>query len=155
IFLQYLQKAIHKTYAPLLEKGLKYPFITLLIAAVIFGGSLFLIPVIGLSLFPSSEKPQFLIDVNTPLQSNLLHTDSIMHKVEKGLSEVPEVKYYTTNVGKGNPQIYYNVIQKNQQSNFGEIFVQLKPDIEAEQKKEIINQLREKWTPFEGAKIKV
>src|SRR5699024_6709774 len=69
IFLQYLQKAIHKTYAPLLEKGLKYPFITLLIAAVIFGGSLFLIPVIGLSLFPSSEKPQFLIDVNTPLQS--------------------------------------------------------------------------------------
>lgn len=155
IFLQYLQKAIHKTYAPLLDKGLKYPFITLLIAAAIFGGALFLIPVIGLSLFPSSEKPQFLIDVNTPLQSNLPHTDSIMYKIEKGLSKVPEVKYYTTNVGKGNPQIYYNVIQQNQQSNFGEIFVQLKPDIEAEEKKEIINQLREKWTPFEGAKIEV
>src|SRR5699024_3908468 len=45
LFLRGLKKAIHKTYAPLLDKGLKYPWMTLCIAALIFVGSLLLIPV--------------------------------------------------------------------------------------------------------------
>ncbi len=155
LFLQYLQKGIHKTYAPLLDKGLKHPVVTLIIAAIIFGGALLLIPVIGMSLFPSSEKPQFLVDVTAPLQSNLSYTDSVMHKLEEELKENPAVQYYTSNVGKGNPQIYYNVLQENEHSNFGEIFVQLKPDVNADEKRAIIEQLREKWTPFEGAKVEV
>lgn len=155
LFLQYLQKGIHKTYAPLLDKGLKHPVATLIIAAIIFGGALLLIPVIGLSLFPASEKPQFLVDVTTPLQSNLSYTDSIMSQLESELKAIPEVQYYTSNVGKGNPQIYYNVIQENEHSNFGEIFVQLDPGVRADEKKEIIEQLRNRWTPFEGAKVEV
>src|SRR5699024_1864207 len=124
-FLQALQKGIHTTYGPLLDRGLKHPVVTLLIALVIFGGSLFLIPVVGTSLFPSSEKPQFLIDVYTPLQSNIYYTDSVVTELEKKIAEIPEVEYYTSNVGKGNPQIYYNVMQKHASPDFAEIFVQL------------------------------
>jgi len=154
-FLRALKKAIHKTYAPILDKGLKHPGITLMIAAAAFGGSLLLIQVIGMSLFPSSEKPQFLIDVSTPLQSNIYYTDSVMRTIEQQLAAMPEVEYYTANTGKGNPQIYYNVLQRNESSDFGEIFVQLRPDIKANEKKEIIAQLRNRWTPFKGAKVEV
>lgn len=155
MFLRGLQKGIHKTYAPLLDRGLKYPWITLVIAALIFGGSLLLIPVIGTSLFPSSEKPQFLVDVSAPLQANIEYTDSVVREIGEELGELPEVQYYTANSGKGNPQIYYNVAQKNERSDFGEIFVQLKPEIKSDEKKKIIEKLRNKWTPFEGAKIEV
>ncbi len=155
IFLQYLQRGIHKTYAPLLDKGLKHPGKTLVIAGLIFAGALFLIRVIGTSLFPPSEKPQFLIDVHAPLQSNIHYTDSIMHKIERQLGEIPSVKYYTSNVGKGNPQVYYNVLQENEHSDFGEIFVQLQPNVKTKEKKKIIDSLREKWTPFNGAKVEV
>ncbi|HEX2846683.1 MAG TPA: efflux RND transporter permease subunit, partial [Chitinophagaceae bacterium] len=52
IFLRGLQKLIHGTYAVLLDKALKRPWLTIAIAAAIFAGSLALIPVIGSSLFP-------------------------------------------------------------------------------------------------------
>jgi multidrug efflux pump subunit AcrB len=150
-----LQKGIHKTYAPLLDRGLKHPVITLIIAAAIFGGALFLIPVIGVSLFPASEKPQFIIDISAPLQSNIFYTDSITKEIEKDLEKISEIKYYTSNTGKGNPQIYYNVLQRNESSEFAEVFVQLKPGIRANEKTKIIELLRDKWTPFPGAKIEV
>ncbi|WP_199119699.1 efflux RND transporter permease subunit [Pedobacter sp. ASV28] len=155
IFLRTLQKIIHGSYAKLLDKALRKPWLTILIAIGIFLGSLAIIPVIGFSLFPSSEKPQFIINVSTPLQSNLKYTDSITKQLEKELKEIPEVKYFASNVGKGNPRIYYNLLQQNERSDFSEIFVLLHPDIRADRKLEIIEQLRKRWTPYLGAKVEV
>lgn len=155
IFLRGLQKLIHGSYSVLLDKALKRPWMTIVIAIVIFAGSLALIPVIGSSLFPSSEKPQFMIDITAPLQSNIYYTDTITKRVERELAKVPEVKYYSSNVGKGNPRVYYNVNQQNERTDFAEIFVQLDPDTKPDRKLEIIEQLRGQWTPFPGAQVEV
>jgi len=155
IFLRGLQKLIHGTYARLLDKALKRPWLSIAVAVVIFVGSLALIPVIGSSLFPASEKPQFLIDITAPLQSNIYYTDTITRQIEKELKQVPEIRYYASNTGKGNPRIYYNVNQQNERSDFAEIFVQLDPDTKPGRKLEIIEMLRNKWTPYPGAKVEV
>jgi multidrug efflux pump subunit AcrB len=155
IFLRGLQTLIHGTYAKLLDRALKHPVITMIVALVIFVGSLQLIPVVGVSLFPASEKPQFLIDISAPQQSNIYYTDTIARQIEGDLRQFPEVKYYASNVGKGNPRIYYNVTQQNEHSDFAEVFVQLQPDINPKRKVEIIEQLRQKWTPYPGAKVEV
>ncbi len=155
IVLKTLQKIIHGTYAKLLDKALHKPVVTIIVAVIIFGGSLALIPVIGFSLFPASEKPQFLVNISTPLQSNLHYTDSITKQIEQELKTIPEVKYFATNVGKGNPRIYYNVLQQNERSDFSEIFVLLKDDIKADKKVKLIENLRKKWSPYLGAKIEV
>ncbi len=155
IFLQGLQKVIHSAYAPLLDKGLKHPVLTLLIAGIIFTTALMLVPVIGTSLFPASEKPQIMIEVRTPLQSNIYYTDSVMKGIEEELKDMPEVRFFTSNTGKGNPQIYYNVLQRNESSNFGEIFVQLQPDTSPDEKVALITRLRERWISYPGAAIEV
>lgn len=155
IFLRALQRVIHGTYARLLDKALKHPWKTLGVALVIFAGSLALIPVIGTSLFPASEKPQFLIDITAPLQSNIYYSDSIARGIEKQLRSVPEIKYFASNVGKGNPRIYYNVNQQNERTDIAEIFVQLDPGTNPSRKLEIIEKLREQWTPYPGAKVEV
>ncbi|WP_443944473.1 efflux RND transporter permease subunit [Pedobacter sp. AW1-32] len=155
IFLRTLQKIIHGSYAKLLDKALAKPILTIVIAVLIFAGSVMLIPVIGFSLFPASEKPQFLINISTPLQSNLNYTDSVTREIEKELKKIPEVKYFASNVGKGNPRIYYNVLQQNERSDFSELFVLLKPEIRSDRKIEIIEMLRRKWTPYPGAKVEV
>jgi len=155
IFLRTLQKIIHGSYAKLLDKALQKPVLTIVIALAIFGGSIALIPIIGFSLFPSSEKPQFLINVSTPLQSNLKYTDSITKQLEKELKTIPEVKYFASNVGKGNPRVYYNVLPQNERTDFSELFVMLQPDVKADRKAEIIELLRKKWTPYPGAKVEV
>ncbi|MGE6221731.1 efflux RND transporter permease subunit [Nubsella zeaxanthinifaciens] len=155
IFLRTLQKIIHGSYAKLLDKALQKPLVTIAIGVLIFAGSVALIPVIGFSLFPASEKPQFIVAVSTPLQSNLKYTDSITKQIEKELKEIPEVKYFASNVGKGNPRIYYNLLQTNERTDFSEIFVLLHPDVRADQKVALIEKLRAKWSPYLGAKVEV
>ncbi|RDC54476.1 AcrB/AcrD/AcrF family protein [Pedobacter chinensis] len=155
VFLRTLQKIIHGSYSKLLDKALAKPILTIVIALGIFAGSILLIPVIGFSLFPASEKPQFLINISTPLQSNLKYTDSITRQIEKELKAIPEVKYFASNVGKGNPRIYYNVLPQNERTDFAELFVLLQPDIRSDRKIEIIEMLRKKWTPYPGAKVEV
>jgi multidrug efflux pump subunit AcrB len=106
-------------------------------------------------LFPASEKPQFLVEITTPLQSNLSYTDSITKQIERELSRHPKITYFATNVGKGNPRIYYNVIPENERTDYTQIFVQLDEQASAEDKLELIEELRTKWTPYPGAKVEV
>ncbi len=155
IFMRGLKKIIHGSYSLLLDKALARPWWTVGIAAVIFIGSLQLFPVIGFSLFPASEKPQFLIEITTPLQSNLNYTDSITRQIERELSGQKKVEYFASNVGKGNPRIYYNIIPENERTDFTQIFVQLEDHTSAEEKLLLIEELRNKWTPYPGAKVEV
>ena len=143
VFMKALQKLIHGSYSRLLDNALKHPVITTVLAGVIFFGSLQLFPLIGFALFPASEKPQFIINAITPLQTNLEKTDSVARYVEEVVSRVPQVSYYATNVGKGNPRIYYNVVQENERTDFAQIFVQLDDHTSPEGKLSIINSLRD------------
>ena len=149
------QKGIHVSYAPLLEKALKKPVATLVLAGTIFFVSLGLFPVIGFSLFPSSEKPQFLVNITTPLQSNLSNTDTLVRQVEQEVAKIPELKNFATNVGKGNPRIYYNEIPENERSDYGQLFVQLKPETSAPRKLEIIQTLQASFAKVVGSKVEV
>jgi multidrug efflux pump subunit AcrB len=155
IFLRVIKKLISGSYSKLLDVAIKKPVITLLIALGIFIASLQLFPILGFSLFPSSEKPQFLVNIFSPMQSNIAYTDSICKKIEKELKLIPEVQYVSANVGKGNPRIYYNVIPLNERSDYAGLFVQLKEGTGVDRKIEIIDQLRNKWTPYPGAKVEV
>jgi multidrug efflux pump subunit AcrB len=155
LFLRLLQRVIHGSYSKLLDRALKHPVMTTVAAGLIFVASMQLFPVIGFALFPASEKPQFIINTIAPLQTNLEQTDSVAHHVESVVSEIPEVVYYATNIGKGNPRVYYNVIQENERTDFAQTFVQLADDTSPERKLEIINSLREQFHHFPGAKIEV
>jgi multidrug efflux pump subunit AcrB len=149
-----MKKGIHKTYGSLLDKALKWPIATLLLAGGIFAGSLALVPLIGNSLFPKSEKPMFLIDIETPQGTNLKKTNEVTRYVEQILKKEPLITSFSTNVGKGNPRVYYNVIQRNESENFAEIFVQVE-GLETEEKVEVIEKLRKKLERYPGAEIKV
>jgi len=150
-----MQKVIHKSYGVFLDKALKHPGRTAIIALAIFLGSLALIPIVGFSLFPASEKPQFMIHVKSALQSNIQHTDSITRAIENELKQIPDVKYFTSNVGKGNPRVYYNMQQAREDVSYADIFVQLHDDVKSKDKVALIEKLRAKWTPYLGAKVEV
>lgn len=149
-----MKKGIHKTYGSVLDRALHWPKTTLLIAGLIFAGSLALVPLIGNSLFPKSEKPMFLIDIETPQGTNLKKTNEIARYVEGVLKQEPLITSFSTNVGKGNPRVYYNVIQRNESENFAEIFVQVQ-GLETEEKVAVIEKLRKKLERYPGAEIKV
>ncbi|TDQ10934.1 efflux RND transporter permease subunit [Pedobacter metabolipauper] len=152
--LRLLKRGIHTTYGKVLNSALRNPKTTLAIILTIFIGSLCLVPVIGSSLFPKSEKPMFLVQIETPEGTNIKATDKVTRFVESKLKKVPEISSFSSNVGKGNPRIYYNVIPHNESENFAEIFVQVE-GLETREKVAVIEKLRKELEGYPGAEIKV
>ena len=154
LFMRGLKKFIGGSYRRLLHSAITRPVTTLLVALAIFVGSIALVPVVGFSVFPASEKPMFLINIETPLGTSLAATDQVARYVENEIKSIPDLKNYATNVGRGNPRIYYNVIPQNEVSNYAQLFVQLKETPPAEKRK-LIDQLRIKFKHYPNAKIEV
>lgn len=155
IFMRGLKAMIGGSYAKLLHRALDRPILTILIALAIFGGTLLLVPRVGFSLFPKSEKPQFLINIKMPPGTNLNETNRVAQHVDSVLRQKDYVRYYTTNVGKGNPRIYYNVIQASESPNFAQVFVQLREDMMPTEKEHHIDELRNTFANYPNAKIEV
>jgi len=155
LFMRLLKKLISGTYSRLLDWAIVRPKTTLLIALAIFVASLQLFPIVGFSLFPASEKPQFMVNIFSPLQSNLAYTDSVSKLIESDLRKLPEVKYVSANVGKGNPRIYYNAIPLNDRTDYANLFVQLQEETSIEEKINLIEKLRTKYTNYPAAIIEV
>jgi multidrug efflux pump subunit AcrB len=154
IFLRGLKRFINGSYRRLLHAAIARPAITLLVALGIFIGCLSLIPRVGFSVFPSSEKPMFLINITTPLGTSLPATDSVTRWVERQIRHLPDLKNYATNVGRGNPRIYYNVIPQNEVSNYAQLFIQLN-ETTSFRKRQMIDSLRKRFSNYAGAKIEV
>jgi len=153
-FLRGLRRFINGSYRRLLHAAIARPVLTLLVAFGIFIGCLALIPRVGFSVFPSSEKPMFLINITTPLGTSLPATDSVARFVEGQIRQLPDLKNYATNVGRGNPRIYYNVIPQNEVSNYAQLFIQLK-ETPSFRKRQMIDSLRLRFKDYPGAKIEV
>ncbi|MCC7052090.1 MAG: efflux RND transporter permease subunit [Gemmatimonadaceae bacterium] len=119
--LRWLEHTIDATYTPLLHRALARPVATLGVALALFAGSLALIPLIGFSLFPKAGIPQFRVTVQMPDDASIAHTDSAARFVERTLRARPEVAHVLTNVGHGNPYVYYNVMPVNNRANFAEV----------------------------------
>jgi multidrug efflux pump subunit AcrB len=153
--LQRIMDAIHRYYRPALHYCLARPKAT--VAAAI-GGSLLLsfllVPVLGSSLFPKADTPQFLVQVDTPTGTSLAETDRALRFVEAELDKLPGVQSVFTNLGRGNPQIYYNHIQRNESAGYGEIFVTL-DSYNTRKTPELLDGLRSRLDQYPGARISV
>ncbi len=154
IFLRGLNRVIDATYARWLHVALARPVATLAAAAVLFVGSLALVPLVGFSLFPSAGTPQFLVTVEAPDGWSIAESDSAARFVERVLQERPEVRGVFTNVGRGNPDIYYNVIPGHERPDVAELFVVL-DHFDARRTPLMLDSLRSRFDAYPNARIQV
>lgn len=154
-FLRKLQGFLTYSYRGIMPLALKWPKVTIGISLALSVLAFLLFPLAGFKLFPTSEKPMFLINIKMPLQANIPESDRAARLVETELKKHKEIVYYTSNVGKGNPQIYYNVHQQDIKPDFAQIFVQLEEETSPDAKTELIKRLRGKFGDFPYAKIEV
>jgi multidrug efflux pump subunit AcrB len=153
--LQRIMGAIHRYYRPALHYCLLRPKATLI---AIIGGSflvsVLLVPLVGSSLFPKADTPQFLISIEAPNGTSFAATDKALRFVEKELATLPNLKSWFSNLGHGNPQIYYNHIVRKNAANYAEVFVQLK-NYDTRQTPKDLDALRTKLSRYPNARIYV
>ncbi len=153
-FQKLLDKFIVKAYLPSLRAALSYPISTLCLAFLVLASSLLLVPHIGSSLFPKADKPIFRININAPDGSSLDETDAVAREVEEVLAEKQFVTSYETNVGYGNPKIYYNLFPPAREAHFGQILVAV-DTYNPERLEEYAQEIRDEFADYTRAKISV
>ncbi|MFZ1702848.1 MAG: efflux RND transporter permease subunit, partial [Saprospiraceae bacterium] len=154
-FFRAFRTYINTPYQNLLTWCMKHPAITLMAAGVLFASSLLLVPKLGFSLFPESEKPILTIDIETEPGTNLAHTDKVVRTLEKQILQMPEVDHISANVGKGNPRIYYNEFQRQNAENIGQIIVYMDTKTSVPEVAKFAEKTRNSLVGVPGTKIEV
>ena len=150
--LQRVMQIIHNVYGPALRWALARPKTTLLAALGLFLVIAATIPLIGFSLFPSADVPQFVIRVDAPDGASVEETDRALRFVEARLAEHPEVKRWYTHLGHGTPFVYYNYFSQGRTANLGEVFVELRA-FDPKRTPKLFEALRARFSDYAAARI--
>ncbi len=97
-------------YGNRLAATLKRPALTVGLALGLSAVALALLPFMGVQFFPAAERPEFLIDIETPRGCSLDETHAIARKVADLVREKPGVEGVYTYAGTQVPKFYYNEI---------------------------------------------
>ena len=152
--LQGLNWVLERSYRRLLHWSISRPIVTVAIASALFLGSLALIPVVGFSLFPKAGIPQFIVTIEAPEGSSITEVDSAARYVEVTLLGKQGIRTVLTNIGKGNPMVYYNRNSLGEKPNIGELFVLL-DEYNAHTTPLFLNGLRDTFSKYPNAKIEI
>lgn len=152
--LQAINGAIHRFYQPILHWGLQRPKLTVWGAMSLCIATLGALPLIGASLFPASDSPYFMVRVETPEGSGMEATDRAVRDVSGIVATFPGLTARMDNVGRGNPQIYYNNIPREDDTRYGEVFVTIEKWLPDESPQRL-DALRRKLDAYPDAKVSV
>ncbi len=153
-FLRAFDRVVHATYAPLLDRALRRPVLALLAAGIFVAGSAALIPAVGFSLFPKAETPQFYVRITAPEGASIEATDHAARFAEGIMLRRPEVRAVFTSVGRDNPQMYYNVVPRRENSRVGQLFVVL-DEYNQQRTPALLDSMRTELAQYPAAKLEL
>lgn len=149
-----LNRLIEGEYSKRRDFGLKKPMVILFAIILLFAGSLFLFKLVGITFFPKAEKPQFMVNIWAPEGTSLDKTEKYVDMVEAVLASDDRIVSYASNIGNGNPRIYYNVMPAREKTHHAQILANTKEyDIDAFPK--YMEELRSKFDHIPGVEIEV
>jgi multidrug efflux pump subunit AcrB len=91
--------------------------------------------------FPSSERPELLVDLRLPEQASLAATLQQAERFEAVLKTRPEVDHYIDFVGAGAPRFYLSLDQQLTLPNFAQFVVTAKSVKDREKLQEALSQI--------------
>ncbi|MFN3859095.1 MAG: efflux RND transporter permease subunit [Caulobacter sp.] len=150
--LRTINGGIQRFYAPILHSALARPWAALAVVLAICLTAIPMLGAIGSSLFPPAETPQFLVRIEMPEGTALSRTDQALRYVDSRLAREPQVAWRASNLGRGNPQIFYNQQQRESRTNQAEVYASLKA-WKPGQSEKVLDRLRDEFARFPGARI--
>jgi hydrophobic/amphiphilic exporter-1 (mainly G- bacteria), HAE1 family len=92
---------VERGYLPLVRWTTGHRAITIIVAVVIFIGSIALVPRLGTNLFSQSSQNTYSISLIMPVGTSLDVTNAAAQKVEAVLNGMPNIQAYQVTVGSG------------------------------------------------------
>ncbi|HAS1559651.1 efflux RND transporter permease subunit [Enterobacter asburiae] len=90
--------------------------------------AIFLLAVLGMGLvkkqfFPTSDRPEVLVEVQMPYGTSIEQTSTATAKIEAWLGQQPEAKIVTAYIGQGSPRFYLAMAPELPDPSFAKIVI--------------------------------
>ncbi len=93
-------------YRDFLIAALRARWITIAVTIGVFVLSILALPLIPRQFFPSSDRPELLVDLTLPQNASIYASDAVATRFDAILSEDPDVERFSTYVGRGAIRFY-------------------------------------------------
>ena len=142
---------IEKVYPKMLEWALNNKGIVILIAFVLFGISMRLIPILGVELIPQLSQGEFNIEFRLPPGTPLEKTDEVIAKIQDFSTNYHKVITTFSVAGSGNR---LDLNPEHAGENYGELTVIMAGDSKRADEEITMNQMRDNLSRIPGLKYK-
>ncbi|MGV1786676.1 MULTISPECIES: efflux RND transporter permease subunit [Agrobacterium] len=97
---------VMRAYRKSLDWSLTNRWLTLVVAVIAFGLSIFGMAKLEEQFFPASDRPELLVSLTLPQNASREATDARARQLEKILKADPDIDHFTTYVGSGSIRFY-------------------------------------------------
>jgi multidrug efflux pump subunit AcrB len=97
---------IMRTFRRFLELAMRARWVTVLLTLCLFGAALYGMRFVPQQFFPSSDRPELLVDLQLPENASIYATQEVSARVDKLLKSDQDVDHWSTYVGQGAVRFY-------------------------------------------------
>ncbi len=116
----FARRAFHRVLRP----AMRFPWVTIAATLAVFGLSIYGMNFVERQFFPSSDRPELIVDVTLPQNATIAETRAQMDRLESDLRGSPDLYYWTSYVGEGAPRFILSYNVETPAPNMGQIVVQ-------------------------------
>lgn len=113
-----------KIFSSLLQFCLRWRWMTIVATVLLFAGSIAGLSMVQQQFFPSSDRPELIVDWNLPQNSSIAETSRQMAQFEQEmLTGNPGVEHWSTYVGRGAPRFVLSFDVQPADVSFGQTVI--------------------------------
>jgi len=97
---------IFRLYRRLLTIAMRGKWVTIAVTLALFVASFLALPLIPRQFFPSSDRPELLVDLTLPQNASIYASESVARRFDAVLKDDADVRHWSTYVGRGAIRFY-------------------------------------------------
>jgi multidrug efflux pump len=117
------QKPFYRRFRALVEWCITYRKTTIGVTVAIFALSIFGFQFVQNQFFPSSNRPELMVDLWLPQGASYEATEREVKRMEKHLAGDSDIENYVAYVGGGSPRFYLPIDQQLNHPNFAQLVI--------------------------------
>jgi multidrug efflux pump subunit AcrB len=97
---------VFRAYRGFLDAAIRAKWLTILLTVGMFAASVLALPLVPRQFFPSSDRPELVVDLSLPQNASIYATDTLAQRFDAALKGDPDVVRWSTYVGRGAIRFY-------------------------------------------------
>ncbi len=110
-----------------MDRGLKWTmrhrWLSIGLTVALFATSIVLMQFVQQQFFPSSDRPELLVDLNLPQNSSLEETRQVVDRLEATLKDDKDIQRWSTYIGEGAARFYLPLDQQLQNPFYAQLVI--------------------------------